>query len=163
MKRNPILCVGVAVTMLTGGCSTGTFLDDVGTLWGEPSKKEVAEASAREQAILQKVPVQSVGSVEIGRTRDGILVTAIGTADRLGYSLPTLRARRNGQPGADGFIDLDFVATQPAPELNFPVGTTRTRALRADLPISLRDLGNARGIRVIAATNARQIDFAGSG
>lgn len=160
------LAIGLATTL--GACSSdtdptdpdaGTFLGDVDTLWGGESQKERAERLRRQQQASVKVPVSSVGNVEMGRTRDGFLITATGTAPGLGYSLPRLRPRRSGAPGADGYIEFDFVATPPVEGLNLPPGNTQTRAIRADLPVKLDDLKGAQGIRILALTGGTQIDF----
>lgn len=137
----------------------GTFLGDVDTLWGGESQKERAERLSRLEQANVKVPVSSVGMVEMGRTRDGFLITATGTAPGLGYSLPRLRPRRSGAPGADGYIEFDFVATPPAEGLNLPPGNTQARAIRADLPVKLADLKGAQGIRILAISGGTQIDF----
>jgi hypothetical protein len=145
--------------MLTACGETGTIADDIGTLWGEESTAERERRAALEARRQNKVPVQAVRSVEIGRTSNGILITAFGTAPGLGYSLPALRVRRNGQPASDGYIEFDFVATAPAEGVELPPGTTRTRALRADLPVEMRALRGVRGFRVMALQGAIQIDF----
>ncbi len=145
--------------VMIGGCNTGTFLDDAGTAVGEESQ---AEKAAREAAVASVEPIQSVRNIELGRTRDGFIVTAFGTAPGLGYSLPRLRPRRGGSPGTDGFIDLDFVATAPQPGFELPVGTTRTRAVRADLPIKSSALRRAQGIRVHALRGGVQASFSGA-
>ncbi|MEM7056921.1 MAG: hypothetical protein AAF557_04985 [Pseudomonadota bacterium] len=108
-------------------------------------------------AERNKVPVQSVGKVEIGRTRDGYLITVFGTAPGIGYAAPELRVRRGGQPAADGFLEFDFIAVRPADAATLPPGTTRARAIRADLPISARELSRAAGIRVLALRGGVQV------
>ena len=151
---------GITVAGLAlAGCSTGTILDDVDTIWGAPTTAEEQAALTRAQEIEAKVPVQAVQSVELGRTRDGFLVTALGTAPGLGYSLPALRVRRNGAPGGDGYIEYDFVAATPPEGSNFPPGTTQSRSLRADLPVTLGQLQGAAGIRVLALNGGVQMDF----
>ncbi len=61
---------------------------------------------AAEQAVeaARFAPVDKVLNVEIGRTRNGYLISATGLAPGLGYGAPELRARREGRPGPDGFI-----------------------------------------------------------
>jgi hypothetical protein len=155
----------VRLTLLTGvlslsACTTGTFLDDVGTIWDDGATTEQQEQEAAQQArVLAKVPVQAVRSVEMGRTRDGFLITAFGTAPGLGYSLATLRPRRKGEPGADGYIEYDFVAVEPPEEFNLPPGSTQARAMRADLPVELSRLQGALGIRVLALSGGVQMEF----
>ncbi|MEM1300020.1 MAG: hypothetical protein AAGH68_12165 [Pseudomonadota bacterium] len=152
-----LVAAGILAAM--AGCSTGTLLDDVDTLWGAPSTAEIEEAEARAAAVEAKVPVQLVRSVEMGRTRDGFLITAFGTAPGLGYALPALRPRRDGAPAADGYIEYDFVAVAPAEGLNLPVGTTQSRAIRADLPVTLAQLQGARGLRVLALNGGVEMAF----
>lgn len=139
--------------------SNGNFLSDIGTLWGEESSKQKAERKERLRRAQIKVPVTAVRSVELGRTRDGFLITAFGTAPALGYALPALVVRRSGEPAADGYIEYDFVASEPAPGFSLPQGTTQTRALRADLAVTIRDLRGASGIRILALAGGVQMDF----
>jgi hypothetical protein len=151
----------LALTLLIlGGCSTGTFLDDVPTLWGGESRAEAERREVVEEVRTTPVPVEAVRNIEIGRTRNGFLVTAYGTAPGLGYSLPRLRPRRNGAPGPDGYLEYDFVASEPPPGFDLPPGTSRTRTLRADLPVAAGDLLGAAGIRVLALRGGAQLDFA---
>lgn len=154
--------VFATMAFVLSACETDTALDDVGTLWGDKSRAEIAEEEARQAAIENKVPVMAVQSVEIGQTRTGYLVSAFGTAPGLGYSLPELRARRSGEPSLDGFIEYDFVATVPSPALDLPPGTTRTRSIRADLLVKQGDIRNLRGIRVFAQQGGVQVGFAAS-
>ncbi len=149
------LALGLA--LLLGGC--GAF-GDIQTLWGGESRAEQAEREAVETAVETQVPVESVSRLEIGRTRNGFLITAYGSAPGLGYSLPRLRPRREGRPGLDGYIEYDFVATEPPPGFDLPPGTARTRTIRADLPVKADDLRGAAGIRVLALRGRAQLDFA---
>jgi hypothetical protein len=149
--------LALAMALLLGGC--GAF-GDIQTLWGGESRAEQAEREAVETAIVTQVPVEAVTRLEIGRTRNGFLITAYAIGPGLGYSLPSLRPRRDGRPGLDGYIEYDFVATEPPPGFDLPPGTVRTRALRADLPVSVDDLRGAAGIRVLALRGAAQLDFA---
>ena len=171
MQGRFLIGAALASALALSGCSSsedasqptessgGSLLGDIGTLWGEESQKTKAERAARLQAAQIKVPVTAVRSVELGRTRDGFLITAFGTAPGLGYALPALRVRRSGAPGVDGYIEYDFVASEPAPGFNLPQGTTQSRALRADLAVSLQQLRGAAGIRVLALNGGVQMDF----
>lgn len=150
----------VFATVLLGGCSTGTFLDDIPTVWGGESRADEARREAVEVARSEPVPVEAVRNVEIGRTRDGFLITAYGAAPGLGYSLPRLRPRRGGAPGIDGYVEYDFVAAEPPAGFALPAGTARTRMLRADLPVRAAELRGAAGIRVLALRGGAQLDFA---
>lgn len=146
--------------LLLGGCSTGTFLDDIPTVWGGESRADEERREAVAAAEATPVPVEAVRGIEIGRTRDGFLITAYGTAPGLGYSLPRLRPRREGAPGLDGFVEYDFVASAPPPGFDLPPGTARTRTVRADLPVKAADLRGVAGIRVMALRGGAQLDFA---
>ena len=119
---------------------------------------EAGEAAA--EAPAPQVPIQTVRSIEIGRTRDGFLITAHGTAPGLGYSRPTLRPRRDGAPGIDGYIEYDFVATEPPAGFDLPPGTAQARELSAYLLINVNALRGAAGIRVLALRGGAQLDFA---
>lgn len=140
-------------------CGAGSVTEDVGTLWGGESAAEREARQAEQSRRNNKVPMQSIASLEIGRTPDGILITAIGTAPGLGFSLPTLRVRRDGRTGPDGVIEFDFVASQPAPGRTLPPGNSRTRQIRADLPVSARDLQGVAGIRVLTLTGSSEVRF----
>lgn len=140
-----VLCLPVALP----GCSWLGFGDD------EPEPSAEAPAAPEVQPEI----VQSVRKLEIGRTRDGVMLTAYGTGTGLGYSLPRLRARRDGKPGPDGMIDYDFIANPPDPGFNLGTGTVKARALRADLPVKVTELEGARGIRVHGRERGVQILF----
>ncbi|MEM6932516.1 MAG: hypothetical protein AAF526_02920 [Pseudomonadota bacterium] len=144
MIRLGVLVVAVAL----GGC--GLFSDD------EPDPDLEVE---QQLPNLRPVPVQAVREIEIGRTRDGFVVTAYGTAPALGYALPQLRVRRDGKPGTDGFIDFDFVATPPKPGLERPQGSISARSLRADILLERKDLRGSSGIRVHALSGGVQMAF----
>ena len=104
-------------------------------------------------------PVEEVRGIEIGRTRDGIVVTAFGLAPGLGYANPRLEARRGGRPAEDGFLDFDFVATAPDPQTAMPAGLPQARLLRADRLIVLDAARRAAGLRIHAARGGRAIAF----
>ena len=103
--------------------------------------------------------MSSITGIEIGRTRDGVLITALGEAPGPGYSLALLRPRRDTLVAPDGFIEFDFVASPPDPELDLGIGTPRTRAVRADLPLLQGQVRNARGLRIIARSGAASVAF----
>lgn len=155
-RSRPLVLV---VALLLGGCSTGTAFDDIQTIWGGESRADEARRTAATEARTNQVPIEAVRGVEVGRTRDGFLITAYGTAPGLGYSSPRLRPRRGGAPGADGYVEYDFVASEPPPGFNLPAGTARTRTMRADLPIRASELRGAAGIRVLAARGGAQLNF----
>ena len=97
--------------------------------------------------------------IEIGRTRNGYVITARGDAPGLGYGAPELRTRREGKPGPDGFIDFDFVAQAPDPSFNLGKGTLAARSVRADLHVTLDQLKGSVGIRVHGVGGGLQMRF----
>jgi hypothetical protein len=138
MRRNAALATAAAIAavLALGGCSWFSSDDEGG-------------AAAPEQAASALyVPVEAVRHIEIGRTRNGYVITAFGEAPGLGHSAPELRVRRQGKVGPDGFIDYDFVAQAADPNLNLGEGTLQARMVRADLHVTARDLQGAAGIRI---------------
>ncbi len=123
----------------------------------ESDEEDVVVDDPTLTAVQNKVPVQSVAKVEIGRTRDGFLISAFGTAPGLGYGAPELRVRRSGTPAADGFVEFDFIASKPSNADALPPGTTRARAIRADLAVRTRQLRGIAGIRVLALSGGVQV------
>jgi hypothetical protein len=70
-----------------------------------------------------------------------------------------LRARRDGDPGSDGFIDFDFVSQAPNPTLNLGKGILTARSVRADLQVTSDQLKDAVGIRVHGVRGGVQLRF----
>lgn len=159
-RRNIFWAAAMSASLLLAGCETGTLVDDIDTLWGAPSTAEEQAEQERLAALQARVPILAVRSVEMGRTRDGFLITALGTAPGIGYSRPGLRPRRGGAPGNDGYIEFDFVAIEPDPGFELPPGgSTQARALRADLPVRIEQLQGAVGLRVLALQGGVQLNF----
>lgn len=118
---------------------------------------DAAEVAADTAAPVR--PVQEIRAIEVGRTWDGIMVTAFGLAPGLGYAEPRLEARRGGRPAPDGYLDFDFVATAPAPGFEMPRGRPEARIMRADRLIGINAARGVAGIRVHAASGGRAIAF----
>lgn len=95
-----------------------------------------------------------VESAEIGQAYRGVIVHATGYAPLEGYHLPELRFR-SAAPDAAGMIELEFVAR--APEMASVGGGTASRRLVAAQFVPQALLDQARGIRVIAAENSREV------
>jgi hypothetical protein len=148
MRRTAALATAAAITaaLALGGCS----------MFG-PDDEE--EAAAAEQAAARYVPIEAVRHIEVGRTRNGYVITARGVAPGLGHGAPELRARREGKVGPDGFIDFDFVAQAPDPNLNLGEGSVQARMVRADLHLAARDLQGAVGIRIHGEKGGLQMRF----
>lgn len=116
----------------------------------EPEAVAAAEPAVR--------PVDEILGVEIGRTRDGIVVTAFGVAPTLGYADPRLEARRGGLVATDGFLDFDFVATLPDPAAAV-AGDPAARILRADRLIALEAVRRAQGLRIHGIQGGQAVVF----
>lgn len=150
MRINAALATAAAVAtaLSLGGCSMFSSNDE-------------AEASEAELVASEALyaPIEAVQHVEIGRTRNGYVITAHGIAPGLGYGAPELRARRQGKAGPDGIIDFDFVAQAPDPSLNLGTGAAGAHAIRADLLVSARELEGAAGIRIHGVRGGLQMKF----
>lgn len=116
----------------------------------EPEPAELVEPAVR--------PVDEIRGVEIGRTRDGIVVTAFGLAPTLGYADPRLEARRGGRVAEDGFLDFDFVGTIPDPAAAVP-GNPEARLLRADRLITIEAARQAKGLRIHGVQGGHAVVF----
>lgn len=147
MRRTPAL-IAIAVALSLGGC--GLFGGD-----------DAEEAAAAEQAAVEASyePVVEVRDIEIGRIRNGLVITAVGTAPGVGYSRPELRPRREGQAGPDGYLDFDFVARAPRQPPATSDAPARARSVRADRLIEINDLRGVRGIRIHAAEGGMLMNF----
>ncbi len=150
MRRNAALATAAAIAAMLalGGCS----------LFGSGGDEDAAATEQTAAADLY-VPVEAVRHIEIGRTRNGYVITAHGEAPGLGHGTPELRARREGKPGPDGFIDYDFFALAPDPGLNLGQGAVQARMVRADLHVTARDLQDAVGIRIHGVSGGLQMRF----
>jgi hypothetical protein len=146
MRTHAALVLAVAAVVGLGGCSV--FKSD---------KKE--ETAAPVVPADPYVPVETVRNIEIGRTRNGIAISAYGVAPGLGFSSPELRPRREGKPGPDGILDFDFVAKAPDARFGLGQGEVTARGVRADILLSPRDLAGVIGIRVHGASGGMQMRF----
>ena len=137
----------LATPLALGGCS---IFD------GDDEEDETA--TEQQVAEARYDPVVEVAHIEIGRTRDGLVITAFGLAPTLGYARPELRPRRDGRPGPEGYLDFDFVAQAPATP---PAGSAseRARLIRADHLLPIREIQGARGIRIHAAEGGMLMNF----
>ena len=148
MRRTAALATATAIAAMLalGGCS----------LFGSDDE---AETTASEQAAARYVPIETVRHIEVGRTRNGYVITARGVAPGLGHGAPELRARREGKVGPDGFIDYDFVAKAPDPNFDLGQGTVQARMVRADLHVTARELRGAVGVRIHGIEGGLQMRF----
>ncbi len=150
MRRTSRLATAAvfATVLALGGCS----------MFGSDGEEKDAAAEQAEAAALY-VPIEEVRHIEIGRTRNGYVITARGIAPGLGHGAPELRPRRQGKAGPDGFIDFDFVAQAPDPNFDLGQGAIEARMIRADLHMTARELRGAVGIRVHGVGGGLQMRF----
>ncbi|MGF1551936.1 MAG: hypothetical protein ACFBWO_05450 [Paracoccaceae bacterium] len=145
--RRSVLVLALIVPL--AGCS----------LFGDGEEEAAPVETAGDTARARTEPVASIARREIGRTRDGFVLTAFGEAPGAGYGAPVLAPRREGRPGADGFVEYDFLARPPDPGFALGRGSQTVRRLRADRLIDAEALRGTRGLRVFSAGNASQIAF----
>jgi hypothetical protein len=146
MRRTAAFVTVVAALLSLTACSW--FKSD-------DAKKTDAQAVAADPYV----PVESVSTIEIGRTRNGVAITAFGIAPALGFGGAELRPRRDGAPGSDGILDFDFVARAPDAGFNLGEGAIEARAIRADVLLTPGQLQGALGIRIHAASGGLQMMF----
>lgn len=146
MRMHAALALAVAAVVGLGGCSVF-----------KSGKKE--DAAAAVVPADPYVPVESVRNIEIGRTRNGIAVSAFGVAPGLGFGAPELRPRREGKPGPDGMLDFDFVAKAPDARFGLGEGEATARTVRADVLLTPRELAGVIGIRIHGASGGLQMHF----
>ncbi len=152
MRRNAALATAAAIAavLALGGCS----------LFGSDNEEaEEAAVDGQVEADSRFVPVEAVRHIEIGRTRNGYVITARGVAPGLGHGAPELRARREGKLGPDGFIDYDFITRAPDPNFDLGQGTVQARMVRADLHVTARELRGAVGVRIHGVSGGLQMLF----
>ena len=126
---------------------------------GEDAEETEAAAVADGTAAGRPQPVESVTRVEVGRSRNGYVLTAFGLAPGTGFSEPSLSVRRDGRPGSDGFVEYDFLARPPAAGFEMPRGAVDARSVRADLPVREDRIGQIVGIRVFSIANTAEVRF----
>ena len=146
MRRIAALAA-VAAALLAGGCG----------LFGGDDEEEVAAEQAAVEASYE--PVTEVRQIEIGRTRNGLVITAYGIAPGMGYAAPELRPRRDGRPGPDGYLDYDFVARAPHNPPAAAQTAPRARQVRADELIDINELRGVQGIRIHADEGGMMMNF----
>ena len=91
----------------------------------------------------ERVPVARVTGLEVGRTRTGFVLAALGEAEGTGWRAASLRPAREGL-APDGYLEFEFVAIPPA------TPGPGAQRLRADAPLPPEALTGAAGLRVIA-------------
>ncbi|MEM1313564.1 MAG: hypothetical protein AAGI51_03360 [Pseudomonadota bacterium] len=162
-RRPTAAAAPLALALALAGCDYVDFAGPQPSAPAGPPTQAVTSPDARGGALMpnaQKLLVDTVDRLEVGRTRSGVLVAAFGSAVETGWFQPALRPLNAGEPGPDGFLEFEFVAAPP--ELNVvegeeqrpPLGTPEQRRVKGVRPVTASELTNAAGIRVFAARGA---------
>ncbi|MEM9715797.1 MAG: hypothetical protein AAF826_04700 [Pseudomonadota bacterium] len=107
-----------------------------------------------QQNVVYGQLAPEVLTLNADRTLDGVIIAATTRVGATSAFDVSLRELNNGLPDADGFISFEFRfdTTTALP----PPG--RDRVLTAAEFVSAADLDDARGIRVISASNSRSFN-----
>ncbi|TYO89456.1 hypothetical protein [Oceanicella actignis] len=153
----PLAAAFMAVAAGLAGCGNDYVRIEALSPSVEP---EPAPKPAPREALTLK-PVEAIELIELGVTRDGALIHAVGLAPTTRWFAATLRPRGGGAPAPDGFLEFDFLAAPP--ELNGGApgarGLPAQRRLQAALPLSEQTVRGAAGVRVFAAQGAAAARF----
>lgn len=110
---------------------------------------------SRPEAVYEGVPIQSVTELRIERTRSGAIILVEGIAARQGpYEVQLTPANIDDEP-VDGVLTYSFDVIYPS--FNTVVGSEATRRVTAARSISNVILEQTRVVRVLGASNAREI------
>jgi hypothetical protein len=94
--------------------------------------------------------------MRVERTPTGAIVYATGIAARQGAYGVELRLDEADRDERTKDATLDFTFRAIYPGYRTPVGSDRTRTLRAAVSLSRQQLAGVRSIRVVAEQNARE-------
>lgn len=133
-----------------GGSSANSSAGSSGNIFRNRNK----ETTPLEQRIVKddtRVLISNVDSVQVDQYHGGLLITARGKIDNLGYSDVDLIAVNNGFPDEKGLLTYEFKAA--APEEPIAGRTTRAHEVFAGASVNLRRTSLVKRIRVIAAQN----------
>lgn len=98
----------------------------------------------------QKILLNQVEKLELGRLERGYMLTVIGAAATTGFWAPELRLRNGGALATDSFYEFDFIAAKPNVKPK-GVAPLNARLIRADYEITPEMLRAARGVRIYTA------------
>lgn len=144
MRLTTFVCATAAMTL--AACETiSEYTPSVRVL--TPSE-EPAPPVARQMVI--KDPVLTADGMEIGVMFDGYAIAVFGVAPTTGWYQPELRARNGGAPTAEGVMEYDFFAADPARNDGVAgvAGTAEDRRVRADVFIDRATANSVRAIRI---------------
>ncbi|MBY6042859.1 hypothetical protein [Phaeobacter italicus] len=119
-------------------------------------QKDRVSVFARPEAVDQTVLIQSVSDMRVELTPTGAIVYATGIAARQGAYGVELRLDEADRDERTKDATLDFTFRAIYPGYRTPVGSDRTRTLRAAVSLSRQQLAGVRSIRVVAEQNARE-------
>ena len=138
------VATGLVALMMTAGCAS----------------RDAAPDAEMEPVDDGRRLVLSITDVDVGRTFDGILVTARGETETAGWSAAMLRPRAADLTLDIGVLAFDLVARPPA---TAPTGALAAlpaaRRVETALPLSLQALQGVSELRVHSQTNAAAVSF----
>lgn len=124
------------------------------------ASREPTPASEAEPVDDGRRIVLSVIDLDVGRTFDGILVTARGETETAGWSSAALRPRADGVSPEAGILAFDLVARPPAtPTTGALAALPAARRVEAALLLSLPALQGVSELRVHGQTGSATVTF----
>lgn len=105
----------------------------------------------------ERVQMNSVDKLELGRVYRGYMLSVEGTAPSVGHFDSLLTPRGTGV-ASDGFLEFDLVA-QPPFDPPIRAGTSVQLRIRADVELTEEQIKSAAGIRVYSLSNALERQF----
>jgi len=145
----PAKCAAPAAALLLAACGSSA----------PPPMIDPVMAPAEARVAQGLTMIDDVSGAQLGRTRDGFLLSAQGSAAGASWRTPRLRPRL-GVAGPDGFIEFDFMAAPPAAAEDTPGATQR---LRADTVLAPEQVRGSVGARVHGRNSVAEIRFPATG
>ena len=154
------------VMLFVAGCNTAL---NPANWFGNSREVEVTDAGTvnplvprdrsglfrRPDFLYPGIPIQTVTDVRIERTTDGAIILAQGVAERQGpYEVQLTPGNVDDEP-VEGVLTYTFDIIYP--EEGTVVGPEATRRVTAARSISTEVLEQTRTVRVVAASNAREV------
>ncbi|MEM8741398.1 MAG: hypothetical protein AAGE13_07860 [Pseudomonadota bacterium] len=135
----------LVAALTIAGCSVDPEEADVNPF-------ETIEDESAERPAIQFDRVAIVESLEIGQAYRGMIAQVSALASMQGYFAPELRLIDDGQPDAEGYIVMEFVARPP--DSTALEAALATRRLVAALFVPEELAAAAQGVRVLGVENS---------